>query len=219
MQEKLNRNIYLFGEINEELIHNAIIQIHEIQQYDLSVLESKEVHYYTYEDFLRNEETNEIELDENEQEIKTLFESTVYGEEYLDYIEPIKIHICSTGGMINVGNSLLDCILTSKTPIHTIAYGECYSMALNLFIVGHKRFSNNRTRFMIHSCQGGTNGCYTNMSQQFEEVEITQQQFINDILEFSSFDSELLSKIVKEKLEYYFSAEDAIKYNIADEII
>ena len=67
--------------------------------------------------------------------------------------EPIRLHINSPGGSVIDGFSLIDCIKLSKTPVYTINLGMCFSMALLVFMAGHKRFSFPHSEFLLHDGQ------------------------------------------------------------------
>jgi ATP-dependent Clp protease protease subunit len=220
LKEKPDRTILLHSEITEESVADTLVLIRTIQEYDQAILDKKEVYPYVYEDILTDDETGEPVIDEETGEpIKTLYESTVYGEEYLKHIQPIKIYLCSMGGSILHGNALVDAILSSKTPIHTYAEGECCSMAVNILIVSHKRYISPRCRGMIHQISASLSGKYLDMAQGHEENVYIQNQFVNDILTYSKFPKELLDRIIIEKIDYYFSAQQAIEFGIADQII
>lgn len=67
--------------------------------------------------------------------------------------EPIRLYINSPGGSVIDGFSLIDCIKLSKTPVYTINLGMCFSMALLVFMAGHKRFSFPHSEFLLHDGQ------------------------------------------------------------------
>lgn len=220
LKEKPDRTILLHSEITEESVADTLALIRTIQEYDQVILDKKEVYPYVYENILTDDETGEPIIDEETGEpLKTLYESTVYGEEYLKHIQPIKLYICSVGGLVGSGNALVDAILSSKTPIHTYAEGECCSMAVNIFMVGHKRYSTKRVRFMLHQTSSGVTGKFLDITQHHEEATYLMNQFVNDILTYTKFPKGLLDKIIREKIDYYFSAQEAIEFGIADEII
>ena len=57
------------------------------------------------------------------------------------------------------------------------------------------------------------------MAQGHEENVYIQNQFVNDILTYSKFPKDLLDRIIIQKIDYYFSAQQSIEFGIADEII
>lgn len=63
---------------------------------------------------------------------------------------PIKIFINTGGGSVAAGFTLIDTILNSKTPIHTINLGNAYSMGLLIFIAGQKRITMPSSTFLLH---------------------------------------------------------------------
>ena len=63
----------------------------------------------------------------------------------------ILIMIDSSGGSVEVLNSLIGAIKISKTPIWTCCYCSAYSAAADLLACGHKRFALPHTCIMFHA--------------------------------------------------------------------
>ena len=68
----------------------------------------------------------------------------------MDAEEPIYIHICSDGGLVGPAVGVFDILRFCKSPIVTIASGECGSAALLLFLAGDKRIASKHASFFFH---------------------------------------------------------------------
>ena len=132
--------------------------------------------------------------------------------------QPIWLYIASRGGSVSDGFSLVDLIVASKTPVYTVNIGYCYSMALPIFLVGHKRYALKNSQFLMHD---GTMFCIDSSSKaqdcmEFEskyEKEVTRKT----ILEHSNLTEEQYES--KRRVEWYLLAEDAKGYGMVDEIV
>lgn len=63
---------------------------------------------------------------------------------------PLKLHITSYGGDLQIGLMAADAIENSKIPIHTIVEGYAASAATFMSIVGKKRYITKRSNMLIH---------------------------------------------------------------------
>ena len=70
---------------------------------------------------------------------------------YLNNKEAIYLEINSPGGFVTYGFSIIDTILSTDAPVHTIISGEACSMAAMISIVGTKRFITPNGFWMQHS--------------------------------------------------------------------
>ncbi len=67
----------------------------------------------------------------------------------------IVLEICSMGGDVSSGYSIINTIQHSKAPVITIINGEACSMAALIFIVGKKRLMYNNSYIMFHPLSEG----------------------------------------------------------------
>lgn len=132
--------------------------------------------------------------------------------------KPIWLYICSSGGSVPDGFSLVDVIKASKTPIYTINMGYCDSMALPIFLVGHKRYSLKHAQFLIHD---GTMCCIDSSNKAHDCVEFEkrydEEVTKRTILEHSNLTEELYDS--KKRVEWYFLANEAQEMGMVDEIV
>lgn len=132
-------------------------------------------------------------------------------------IEAIEMSICSSGGLVSAGFTIFDYLRTLDMPIITIAYGDVCSMAVDLFEMGVIRKMTAGSMLMMHHVQSGAEGTPEKMA-----LEASVSKYY-DKLTFilTSMRSDIPLKKL-EKMTYplkYFTPEEAVKMNLADEIV
>ena len=131
--------------------------------------------------------------------------------------KPIKIYIDSCGGSLTDAFTIIDSIRMSKTPVITIATGCAYSAGFFIFISGHKRIAYPHASFLYHegsATNGGTASQFRNFAD-FYDIQLTQLKQI--VLDYTDIDEDEYNKHKKD--DWWMTAEDAINYGIADEIV
>ena len=132
--------------------------------------------------------------------------------------KPIKIYINSPGGNQNEGFALVDAILLSKTPIHTINVGQWSSMSFLIGITGHIRFSFPNATFLLHD---GSSGAFGSSNKVQDRVKF-EERFENEVVKahvlshsnMKSADYDALARV-----EYYLLPNDALERGFIDEIV
>ena len=72
---------------------------------------------------------------------------------------------------------------------------------------------------MIHPVAGGAMGDLQDIENDIQEIKWLQKQYIKCLAEQTDLTERKIRAIMKKKINYYFSAEEAVKMGIADEII
>lgn len=131
--------------------------------------------------------------------------------------KPILLYICSDGGSVDAGFSLIDVIETSKTPVYTINLGYWYSMAFIIGIAGHKRFATRNSKILCHD---GMSMVYASGSKAQDQMAFYKQ--LEDrtkahILKYTKISEELYQN--KVRYEWYLFANEAKELGIIDCII
>ena len=147
------------------------------------------------------------------------FWNSVDNEENIPVNErkPIKVFIHSPGGFLTSTFTMIDAIKMSKTPVYTIAMGETYSGGFFTFLAGHKKFAYPHASFLYHegaTANGGDANKFRNFAK-FYEVQLEQLRQV--VLNNSSISEEEYEKHIKD--DWWLTAEEAVKYGIADEIL
>ena len=143
---------------------------------------------------------------------------------YLDADDPdkeIHLYINSPGGMVTAGLAVYDTMQFVRAPISTLCMGMAMSFGAVLLAAGSKgkRFVLPHARVMIHQplVRGGIQGQETDIRIQGEEMQKTRKR-LSQILathcgqKFEKVDADV-------ERNFYLSAEEAVKYGLADEIV
>ena len=91
-------------------------------------------------------------------------------DEYRDWErEPIYLFISSCGGDAYDAMALYDVVKQSKTPVYTVALGQCMSAALWIFTAGARRITGENATFMFHDVKTWVNDKSAGLHQELEE--------------------------------------------------
>jgi ATP-dependent protease ClpP protease subunit len=137
-----------------------------------------------------------------------------------DEVEPIKLIINSLGGNILDGFALIGVIENSFVPVYTYGYGSIMSMALPILVAGDKRFGHPLATFMYHECLDSVP--YDKMSiikENIEETDRLMDMYDEYLTSRTSLTQKQLNKVKNKKTDWYFGSDEALSYNIINEII
>lgn len=137
---------------------------------------------------------------------------------YID-LPPITINLSTYGGDVLSGFGLCDSIKMSETYVKCVCYGKVVSMGIPILLSAKYRAAHKNTTFMIHDMSSGYYGKVSGMEESVTELKRLQKQMIDYICENSKFPRKKLQQIIDRKQDYWFTAEEALKYKIIDEII
>lgn len=132
--------------------------------------------------------------------------------------EPIEIYINSPGGTATDGFAIIGAMEMSKTPIITYGLGLVASVALAIFVKGDLRISSRFTRFMYHSVAYGAYGYIKDHEDAHKESNILQRMY-DSMFEGTGITEEMMRRARNKKEDLFFSATQAKKFGIVDEII
>jgi len=135
-------------------------------------------------------------------------------------IEPpvIKLHITSYGGSIHAAFMAINCIQTSKVPVHTIVDGYAASAGTLISVVGAKRFMYKQSNMLIHELRSATS--WNKMSELEDEIENMKkimEQIKNIYAEHTKLSRHDLNKLLKKDKDW--NAEECLRKGLVDEII
>ena len=131
----------------------------------------------------------------------------------------IKLYINTPGGLVTSGLAVYDTMQYVKCDVATICVGIAASMGAVLLAAGAKgkRFILPNAEVMIHQIMGGAEGQATDIKIRAEHI-LRLHDRINKIL--AKHSGQDLSKIEKDTdRDYFMTADEAVKYGIADKII
>lgn len=129
----------------------------------------------------------------------------------------IHIYINSGGGDVIMGRQILSTIKTSKTPIITVGFSKCASMASYILAAGSKRYCFPDTVVLLHDGQSGyyaSSNKGKDIQKFYDALDERQKKFM---IENTAMTEEFLEDI-KDR-EYYMFSEEAKELGIVDEII
>jgi ATP-dependent Clp protease protease subunit len=137
--------------------------------------------------------------------------------------KPIEFYINTHGGSADDMFALYDVMemVKEETEIHTIGVGKVMSAGTLLLAAGTKgkRKIAKNCRVMIHNVAAGNFGILPNLTNELEAIQQLQEDYITAMVENTKFTRKKLEKLLNEKVNIYLSAEEAIKYGLADEIM
>ena len=136
----------------------------------------------------------------------------------------IEMYISTHGGTASDMFSIIDVmesIKESTCDIDTIGIGKVMSAGVPILAAGTpgKRKIGKNCRIMLHSVMAGTGGTIFSMENELEEIKWIQNSYIKCLASYTKLTPAKIRKILKTQKDTYFSAEEAIKMGIADEII
>jgi ATP-dependent Clp protease protease subunit len=150
--------------------------------------------------------------------IKSILSINEEDKDKLDPL-PIKLYINCYGGDVYPFLGLIDVIESSITPIHTITVGAAMSCAFLVALSGHKRFAYKNSTFMYHQISTGEWGTAKNLEEDLIETKRLQKLIESLIVSKTKISKKQLSEIYNNKNDWFMSSEEALKYNIIDQII
>lgn len=141
---------------------------------------------------------------------------------YLDTIsdEPVELFICSYGGSVAHCLGVYDIIRTLSCPVHTFAFGVCQSAAPLLLASGEpgQRWVAEHTQLMTHQYSETISGRGTSLQVDLKQGMALDTRW-NELLASHSSKTVKFWKDRSSKIaDFYFSADDAIQWGIADSI-
>ena len=136
---------------------------------------------------------------------------------------PIKMIISTPGGSAAEMFSAYDMMRYVKETcdIETFGLGKVMSAGVLLLAAGTKgkRKIGANCRVMIHSVMGGYHGSLSNMENEIIEVRWIQERYIKCITKETNLAEKQVRKMFKKHVDTFLSAEQAVEFGIADEIV
>jgi ATP-dependent Clp protease protease subunit len=144
----------------------------------------------------------------------------LYGIHDIEYKPaPIKLYIDSYGGAVYQCFGLLGVMEKSSTPIHTIVTGAAMSCGFMILISGHKRFGYPHSTPLYHQVSTGFYGKVQDMEESLAETKRLQKKIEDITFEKTSISKKKLNEILKNKKDWYMTAEEALALGVIDGIL
>jgi ATP-dependent Clp protease, protease subunit len=137
--------------------------------------------------------------------------------------DPITFYISTYGGSADEMFSIYDMmgVTKSKCEIHTIGLGKVMSAGTLILAAGTKgkRKVGRHCRIMIHAVAAGSSGELHNIENEVKSIKHIQELYINALSRETHMTKRTIQKLLDRKVNVYLTAEEAVEYGIADEII
>lgn len=190
-------------------------------------MEIKKTMNLSYPDVYEMDDLEERRLYINSSIDETIIDSMVYHIMRYNRLDkglkaeerkPIYLYINSPGGSVCDGYGLIDVIQSSITPVYTINQALCASMGFLIFLAGHKRFSMQRSEFLMHdgSTAGWDSTAKMKDRMDFETNQL-EQMTKKYIMSRTTIDNDLYD--AKYRVEWYMLPYEAKQHGIVDYIV
>jgi ATP-dependent protease ClpP protease subunit len=130
---------------------------------------------------------------------------------------PIKLHITSYGGSVTAAFSAIDCIETSKVPVHTIIDGYAASAATMISVCGAKRYIKKHASMLIHQLSAGAWGKMAEIEDTYNNLQKAHEQIKQIYITKTKLKRKNLSKILEHDIDW--DADECLANGLVDEII
>jgi ATP-dependent Clp endopeptidase proteolytic subunit ClpP len=138
-------------------------------------------------------------------------------------IEDIKFYVSTYGGSADDMMSIHDMMRLTKAnrDIETIGMGKIMSAGTLILASGTrgKRKIMKNCRVMLHAVSAGNVGAIHNLVNEMEEIQNIQNMYIEALCEQTLLTKRQLKKMLDQKVNVYLTAEEAVDYGLADEVI
>jgi len=137
--------------------------------------------------------------------------------------KPITFYVSTWGGdalgMFGIYDLMR--IVREECAIETFGLGKVMSAGVLLLAAGTKgqRKIGKHCRVMMHSVRGGHVGTIHSLENEMDETRWIQKQLIKALVEETNLTEKQLKKMLGKNLDLYLTAEEAVKYGIADIIV
>lgn len=120
--------------------------------------------------------------------------------------KPIWLFIQSPGGSVVSGFNLIDIIQTSETPVYTVCFANCASMAFHIFISGHKRYAFKNSILLNHDGEVSLSNSGSKAKDTMKFFENLDERVKDHVVSHTNISPEFYDSIYEK--EYYMYAND-----------
>jgi ATP-dependent Clp protease protease subunit len=133
---------------------------------------------------------------------------------------PIRLYVNSDGGAFEDGFALVDVIRSSAIPVETHCIGRACSVALPVFLAGHKRVMYKHAYVMFHGVSlNDLSGTSKNLRTTVNEADKSNKTMMDYITSRCKITPSMLKSHVDKNTDLYLYPEEVIKYKMADELL
>lgn len=132
----------------------------------------------------------------------------------------ITLVINSPGGSVHAAFALIDTMKASAIPVKTVGLGLIASCGILTFMAGAKgkRILTPNTSILSHQYSWGSAGKEHELFARMKEYELSTERMINHYRKCTGLTEKKIREILLPPEDVWLSADEAVKYGIADEI-
>jgi len=138
-------------------------------------------------------------------------------------LDDIRFYISTYGGSADEMMAIYDMMRLTKLnrDIETIGMGKIMSAGTLILASGTrgKRKIMKNCRVMLHAVSAGSMGTIHNLVNEMEEIQNIQDAYIATLCAETLLTKRQLKKMLDQKVNVYLTAEEAVEYGLADEVI
>ena len=138
-------------------------------------------------------------------------------------LDDITFYLSTYGGSADDMMSIYDMMRITKKnrDIEVIGMGKIMSAGTLILAGGTrgKRKIMKNCRVMIHAVSAGSMGTIHNLQNEMEEIQNIQDLYIAALCKETLLTKRQLKKMLDQKVNVYLTAEEAVEYGLADEVI
>ena len=144
----------------------------------------------------------------------------LYLMETNDSESPVEVFINSFGGEVYEALALYDIINTVSCPVYTFGFGKCMSAAPLLLAAGEPghRWVAPHAMFMAHDISTETGGKLSFIEGEVSHVRVLNELRLRLMAKLSNRDYKFWSTRSRKAVDFYFTADEAIEWGLADHI-
>ena len=135
-----------------------------------------------------------------------------------DNRSPIWLYIQSPGGSVMSGLNLIDIIDSSETPVYTVCFSNCSSMAFHIFISGHKRFAFKNSILLNHDGEVSLSNSSSKAKDTMAFFNSLEERIKNHVVSKTKITPDFYDSIY-EKEYYMYANEEGKNLGCVDYII
>ena len=137
--------------------------------------------------------------------------------------DPMTLYISTYGGNADEMFGIFDLLQEAqkKCIVETIGNGKVMSAGTLMLAggtKGHRKIYKN-CRVMLHQVSAGAVGPLFNIASEVEEIQQLQDKYIICLVSCTNLSKRKLKSLLNERVNVYLTAEEAVEYGLADEII
>ena len=133
----------------------------------------------------------------------------------------ITLVINSPGGSVHSAFALIDTMKGSAIPIKTVGLGLIASCGILTFMAGTKgkRLITPNTSILSHQYSWGSQGKEHELFARVREYELSTERMIEHYKKCTGLKEKQIREVLLPPQDVWLSAEDAVKYGIADKVV